>query len=161
MNFTWRRINEEDFNVIDKWDSNDIQKYVTFDGEFLLSEYYEMFGDPDYKTGFVATDNNEMIVGILLYDNESENENIKNFNIQLLVVNPLLTRCGNGTKMLSDILERYKNEFDIFRIHVENDNIACVKMCKKLGLKPNEKKKKKSHCSLYELRVNELNKNRK
>ena len=47
MNYTWDRLNDRDFDVVDKWSSPDIEKYITFDKTFTISEYYYSFGFGD------------------------------------------------------------------------------------------------------------------
>lgn len=163
MNFNWRKVNEDDYTVLDEWTSEDIKKYITFGNEFVISEYVEMFSYISDRNAYVAIDDNEEIVGVLLYDHKVYDPKIKDsgINIQVLVVNPELLRRGIATKMLEDVIAENKEEYSVFRVHVEKENIPCVKLLTKLGFAIEGKNKKKSKCCIYKLDTRELNKNRK
>ena len=86
MNYTWRKITSEDFKIVDLWDSEDLREYVTFNREFLLSEYFEMFGDSGFSKSGVALDDDGNIIPIsveyksgLIIGGDGANENLNGF----------------------------------------------------------------------------------
>ena len=162
MNFNWQKLCEEAFKVIDAWKSSDIDEFVTIDDAFTISEFFEMFGDKDFSTSYKALDENGNIIGVLLYDTYDYLEsNVNQFNIQLLIVNPSLTRKGNGTKMVEDIIEAHKDNYQVFRIQSEPDNIACQKVCAKAGFVKNKRKSYSTNFISYIFNTREIDTSKK
>ena len=156
MNYIWDRLNDRDFDVVDKWSSTDIEKYITFDKTFTISEYYDSFGFGDQKHGAKAIDSNGEIVGVVLYDTDRNfGSDINQFILQLFVVNPKLVNNGVGTKMLQDVIEANKNQYEVFKVKVEGDNIPFLKICSKVGFKRNKKSESNDGCYAFALAVND------
>ena len=44
MNFNWKKMESSDYDIVDKWDSEDIREFITIDNAFSISEFYVMFG---------------------------------------------------------------------------------------------------------------------
>jgi len=92
--------------------------------------------------------------------NYSKKVNEKGLNIQILVVNPELVRRGIATKMMSDFISNNK-KYDVFKVHVDKENVACKNLLSKLGFKIEGKMRRKDKSCVYKLDTRELIKNRK
>ena len=60
--------------------------------------------------------------------------------------------------MLQDIIERFKDEADIFRVESEKNNYACQRVCEKNGFTRNKFKERISNYIQYELNLKKLDK---
>ena len=54
MNFNWKKMESSDYDIVDKWDSEDIREFITIDNAFTISEFYVMFGFYDNRTSYKA-----------------------------------------------------------------------------------------------------------
>ena len=159
MNFNWKRMESSDYDIVDKWDSEDIREFITIDNAFSISEFYVMFGFYDNRTSYKALDEDGKIIGIILYDNcDYKDVPSRQFNLQLFIVNPEFVNKGYGTRMLQDIIEKFKDEADIFRIESEKNNYACQRICEKNGFTRNKFKERISNYIQYELNLKKLDK---
>ena len=157
MNFNWKRLTNDDYDLIDTWKSEDITKFVTIDDTFNITDFFTMFGFSDNRTSYKAVDEDGKIIGVILFD-DIDYIGSKNaeFNIQLLVVNPEITNMGYGTKMLADIIEQFKDEVEVFKIESETDNIAFQRICEKNGFTRNKKREYTRGSMRYELNLKKL-----